>query len=385
MMDKTNMSNLEKEPNSEVKFISQMLSYVNKKDVDDRTKSRIMTLVEREMEKMSIADAEIIERLKRIEESLVGLPSIEENKIKYIRENGVHKPSETKSFLVLFNNSDGLKYLTHKFNDGKRDYQSFIELCRLEFENGKKKYKYVPARLLKRIEEFAFSEKPQWYIRKGNENIYPGKGWSENSFVEWYKNPINIHPDYDSKWKNEMILPFKETIEVRAGNFARIVDESIDLALGDSKDNFIIRKNDDELNLAEFYTDVDLVRHTLIRILSSIKEVAKDNLCFEIEISFINHTLNGGVFKVVEITHVNSETKKMSNDPSFVKGDLNDILKNLWGLGNYEIVSKFGDGYKKRILLTDNYEEYKNYVRLSKSIDVDKDSVEGFTHVLKFY
>lgn len=48
-----------------------------------------------------------------------------------------HRPEETKIFLSLFNNSEGLKYLTHKFNSGKRNYDEFIDLCRAEFDKGK--------------------------------------------------------------------------------------------------------------------------------------------------------------------------------------------------------------------------------------------------------
>ena len=72
--------------------------------------------------------------------------------------------------MSLFNNSNNLKYLTHRFNDGKRDYDEFIALCRKEFNQGIVEYKNVPDALTRRIEEFAFSEKAAWFIRKESED-----------------------------------------------------------------------------------------------------------------------------------------------------------------------------------------------------------------------
>jgi hypothetical protein len=365
------------------KFITAILDYSIRKKVDDRTKERLINLISKEFEKTGIVETEIIERLSRIEGMLAG--GDESQKKEKGFQGKLHKPKETKNFLSLFNNSEGLKYLTHKFNDGKRDYNSFIDLCKQELEKAKQEYKNIPVALLKRIEEFAFSENPKWYIRKGKDKIYPEKGWSEKSFTEWYKNKINIHPGLDAKWNKEMILPFKETIEVRAGNLTEIIEEAITLALGESKDNFIINKIHEELNLAEFYTDVDMFQQAIFHMVSTIKDRAEKNFCFEIKIRYDNQTLEGGDFKVITITHINSEATKKSNDPSFAKGDLKTIQNNLWGICNYEINAKFPDGIKKKIFLTDNYTDYKEIVEKNQTIDLESEVVEGFSHILKFY
>ena len=297
-----------------------------------------------------------------------------------------HRPKETKLFLSLFNNSEGLKFLTHKFNDGKRKYVGFIELCKREFDNGKSNYPNVPAAVLRRIEEFAFAPNPEWFVRNGNETIFPKKGWAEASFTEWYNKDINIHPGFDSKWNTEMIIPFKESIEVRAGNLKTIIDEILITGLGISKSNFIITLSEQNINTAEFYTDVDKIKLALSHIIATIKDRADYNFCFEIEIDFINESLNGGNFKKLLITHLNSEPTKYSNDKDFVKGDMKTIQSLLWGLCNYEIAAKFPDGVRKKIILTDNYIDYKKYVEKGESIPInDSMKVKGFTHILKFY
>jgi len=363
------------------KFITAILDYSIKKKVDDKTKERLINLISKEFEKAGIVETEIIERLSKIEEMLSGGDKSQKKEKGF--QGKLHKPKETKNFLSLFNNSKGLKFLTHKFDNGKRDYDSFINLCKKEFEGAKEIYKNVPITLLKRIEEFAFSENPKWYIRKGKNKIYPKKGWSEKSFIEWYKSDKGMHPGRVSNLNKDMIIPFKETIEVRAGNLTGIIDEALTLALGESKDNFIINKNNDELNLAEFYTDVDMFQQAIFHVISTIKDMAEKNLCFEIKIEYNNQTLEGGNFKVITITHINSKPTKKSNDPSFAKGDLKTIQNNLWGLCNYEIKAEFPDGFKKKIFLTDNFKEYKEFVVKNQAISIE--STEGFSHILKFY
>jgi len=358
------------------KFVLDILEYSIKKKVDDKTKERLISLIGKEIEKTGNIGVEILERLERIEGLITTKPILKRDE-KRVSSGKLHRPKETKAFLSLFNNSEGLKYLTHKFNEGKRDYKEFIGLCKKEFIEGQKHYPNVPDSVVKRIEEFTFSEKPKWYLRKGKEKMFPGKGWSEPSFIEWYNKETNTHPGLDAMWNNEMIIPFKESIEVRAGNLESIVIEAINLALGGSINSFNINKSN--LDTAEFYTDVDKFKWALFHIFSTIKEKAVKNFCFEISVDYINETLDGGDFKKIVITHINSEASKRSNDDNFVKGDLKTIRNNLWGLANYTIQAKFPDGYKSKIVLTDRKEE-QNLV-----FDANVESVRGFTHILKFY
>ena len=158
------------------------------------------------------------------------------------------------------------------------------------------------------------------------------------------------------------------------------------LAFGNNIDIFTIKQNTDQLNMAEFYTDVDVLQQALFHIFSTIKDRADKNARFKVDINFINETIEGGSFKKIIITHLNSEASKNSNDPEFAKGDIKTIQYNLWGLCNYEILAKFPDGFRKKVVLTDDYNDYKNYVEKNKSIPIDDTSViRGFTHILKFY
>ncbi len=380
-MSKKNIENHDSTHQNKRKFVIEILDYSIKKKVDDNTKERLINLIGKEIENTGKFGNEIIKRLEKIEGMIATKPTKDEKKVS---PKILPRPKDTKAFLTLFNNSEGLKYLTHKFNEGKREHEEFIKLCKEEFEKGKNDYPYVRESILRRIEEFAFSENPKWYLRKGNEKIFPEKGWCEPSFVEWYKKDANIHPGLDAMWNSEMIDPFKESIEVRAGNLSSIIEEAINLGLGVSKNNFTIEISPN-INTAEFYTDVDLFKLALFNIFSTIKEKSEKNFCFEISVDYINETLKSGEFKMIIITHINSEASKNSQDPAFAKGDIDSIKNNLFKLCNYEIQAKFPDGFKRRIFITDNYSDYKKYVEANKSIDIDENEIKGFSHILKFY
>jgi len=376
-----------------INFISDLLAH---KKITVAEKERLFTLTKEEIKKINFTTEEaneqtkiIIKRLNAVEKNIIKQLCGNPEEISSTEKQKFHKPIETKEFLSLFNNSEGLKYLTHKFSADKPDYDIFIDLCKKEFEQGKKKYPNVPGSIIRRIEEFAFRNSPKWYIRKGNDKIYPHHGWMEPSFVEWYQQSNNKnHPASDAKWNKEMIIPFKETIEVREPNLLNIVNDAIELAEINSN-SFNINKNNpnnwDSLKQAVFYTDVDKLQYTLFLIFSLIKEWASKEFHFDIEVKYENEQINDGIFKNLIITHIDSQTPKNSNDPEFAKGDMKSIINNLYGLCNYEIMAKFADGYKKRVFLTDNLTEFYEKVNLSNSISVQENTVKGFTHILKFY
>ncbi len=294
----------------------------------------------------------LVERYYKLTGRKCGTQIPEESKITNKR---VHRPTETNSFLSLFHNSKGLKFLTHPFSE-KQNYEDFIKLCKKEFKEAKNKYPHLPEALSKRIEHFAFKKSQKWFIRKGTKRNNIKKGWSHPSFIEWFKKS-NIHPALDSEWNQKMIIPFKESIEVRAGTLVTIVDSAIDDVFKESKSNYDIRKDDKELDTAEFYTDVDQFRNALFIVFTTIKQMAEKNLCFDFSIDYQNEQNENGKFKKVIITHIQSEATKKAKDPNFIKGDLINIRTALWGLCNYEIIAKFPDGYYKKVILTDVKEE----------------------------
>lgn len=355
------------------KFITDILDYTIRKKVDDRTKERLINLISKEFEKTGIVETEIIERLSRIENILLGGKETQKKEKRF--SGKFHKPKETYLLLDYFSsNEGGIKNLTHAFNLDFIEYDKFIRQCREEFETGKKKYPNVPDALLKRIEDFAFSAEPKWYIRKGKEKIEPKLGWSEPSFIEWYKTEKK-HPWYNDKYKNEMIIPFQESIRVRSDSecLYKLINETFDLVFGTAA---ICEINLDKKSLkhADFYTDVDNLGQAIFEIFSTIKDMSIKNFCNKIEVGFHAE----GDLKVLFITHIDSISTKRSDDKGFLGGNLRTIKNKLWGLCNYEIHAKFPDGYFRKIILTETKDEINGIYPID-------DIIKGFTHILKFY
>ncbi len=355
------------------KFITDILDYSMRKKVDDRTKERLINLISKEFEKTGIVETEIIERLSRIEGMLAG--GDESQKKEKGFSGKFHKPKETNLLLDYFSsNEGGIKNLTHAFNLDFIEYETFINQCKNEFKQGIEKYPNVPDALLKRIEDFAFSAEPKWYIRKGKEKIEPKLGWSEPSFKEWYKTEKK-HPWYNDKYKNEMIIPFRESIRVRSDSeyLYKLTKETFDLVFGTAPICEIII-DERSLKHADFYTDVDNLGQAIFEIFSTIKDMSIKNFCNKIEVGF--HT--DGDFKVFFITHIDSVSTKRSDDKGFLGGNLRTIKNKLWGLCNYEIHAKFPDGYFRKIILTETKDEVNGIFPIN-------DTAKGFTHILKFY
>ena len=132
-------------------FIAEILE---KDSLSHSQKERMYKLISKEIKEVETKDSEILKRIEEIENKLNesgGKPvkqdkKINQSSINVLAEESerykseeifksktaktpIHKPQDTKNFLSLFNNSEGLKYLTHKFNGDKPEYNEFLETC----------------------------------------------------------------------------------------------------------------------------------------------------------------------------------------------------------------------------------------------------------------
>lgn len=358
-----------------------ILNLIENKKLSPSQKERVLRLSVLETKKDGIKkDTELFKRIEEIEKKLIGKRNegdgISEHKPKK------HKPKDTYELLYYFSSTDGgMKNLTHSFNSAFIAYEDLMEKCREEFEQGKKKYPNVPDALLKRIEEFAFSENPDWYIMRGEEKIEYKTGWSEPEFVKWYKKS-KIHPAMDAGYNDKMIVPFKETIQARTdlGNLIKLI-EGISKIVFQNSINLQIKNS---VHTAQFYTDVDRLGLAIYHIFTAIKQASSKNFCDEVEIDF--EIQDGG--KIIKIVHIDSTPTKSVNDFDFLGGDLGSVKNNLWSLCNYDILAKFQEGEYRKVILSDKANETEKNEATGKWLGKNykiEEKVKGFTHVLKFY
>jgi len=298
------------------------------------------------------------------------------------QKTNTHKPKDTYELLNYFSSTDGgMKNLTHSFNFGFIAYEDLMKKCKEEFEQGTTKYPNVPEALLKRIENFAFSESPDWYIMRGDEKIEKKIGWAQPAFVKWYKGN-QTHPANDAYYNSEMIVPFKETIQVRSdiGNLIKLINELSNKVFK----NDIKPKINESVHTAQFYTDVDRLGLAIFHIFTAIKQASSKNFCDEVEIDF---EIQDGV-KIIKIVHIDSTPTKSVYDFDFLGGDLGSVQSKLWSLCNYDILAKFQEGEYRKVILSDKPKELEKNKATGKLMGKNykiEEKVKGFTHVLKFY
>jgi hypothetical protein len=358
-----------------------ILNLIENKKLSPSQKERVLRLSILETMKDGIKkDAELFNRIEEIEKKLIGERNKGDGIIKQNKKK--HKPKDTYELLNYFSSTDGgMKNLTHSFNFGFIAYEDLMKKCKEEFEQGRKKYPNVPEALLKRVEDFAFSESPDWYIMRGDEKIEKKIGWAEPTFVKWYKEK-QTHPANDAYYNSEMIVPFKETIQVRSdiGNLIKLINDLSDKVF--QKETKPIIK--EAMHTAQFYTDVDRLGLAIYHIFTAIKQASSKNFCDEVEVDF---EIQDGI-KIIKIVHVDSTPTKSVNDFDFLGGDLGSVKINLWSLCNYDILAKFQEGEYRKVILSDKANETEKNEATGKWIGKNykiEENVKGFTHVLKFY
>ena len=358
-----------------------ILNLIENKKLSPSQKERVLRLSILETKKDGIKkDTQLFKRIEEIEKTLKG--DINDGGGISKQKTKKHKPKETYELLNYFSSTDGgMKNLTHSFNFGFIAYEDLMKKCREEFEQGIKKYPNVPEALLKRIEDFAFSESPDWYIMRGDEKIVKKIGWTESAFVKWYKEN-QTHPANDAYYNSEMIVPFKETIQVRSdiGNLIKLINELADKVF--QKETKPIIK--ESIHIAQFYTDVDRLGLAIYHIFTAIKQASSKNFCDEVEIDF---EIQDGV-KIIKIVHIDSTPTKSVNDFDFLGGDLGSVKNNLWSLCNYDILATFQEGEYRKVILSDKPIETEKNEATGKWMGKNyktEEKVKGFTHVLKFY
>ena len=352
-------------------------------------KEKVSDLATKELKRIFSVESENRERVIRIEAQLQEFKIALDKPIKPIEKEKekkiiYHNPREIVNFLRLFDSD--LKYLTHKWESKEElDRESLIKKGKTEIDkykwgkddNGISKIEYkVPDALWIRVSNFidkAHNRKEnasEWFAHyifgKKVESYY---SWNNEKFIAWFDNAIT--KDITSPEINDnMIEPFKNSIQIRDGNFQKHIEPLVDKELG--TEFGVEYKN---LEQAKFYTDVQGLMSGIKNILKiSIKRWASELDRFKIKFEFVENRDQ----RFLKIIHIKSKCSKNSFNPDLIGGDLKAIAEKSFNkICNWSIEATFADGNKRINILSDN----KN---LNEIEDIDYEP-EGFTHILYFY
>ena len=185
------------------------------------------------------------ERTKLTEEVSYIEKQIEEIHLKKLLLRGLKgNPKHVAEFMSLFNQRDGLKYLTHDI-DGSEDfdYEEVLSLvrkvCTENFEE-----KEIPSTLRELFNQFMFEESPRWKtFDKDYNELEMTSGWSSGDWSETRNS--NLHPIKQPRFA-EIIRNFKRLTRIESPYLETLVNKVF------ADDTYKVNTKD--LSKADFYT-----------------------------------------------------------------------------------------------------------------------------------
>ncbi len=285
-------------------------------------------------------------------------------------------PRDAAYFLEeAFSQSTYLKYLTHDNTHGYT-YTELIEGAKKEYWELTKRYPQVDKKLRGIVWGFAFETDQSKNWTAGDRARRQIKvGWSKPSVKAWCNDRTDwLSPDENPTFDG-FVSKFKTSIEVRGEDLREILDSSfMATRCQDSRIELIFHQNFQDIT---FYTHVEKLRLALRAIFTaSIKHnKAKKLLCHAY---FSVENAEERILQIYEPFKTVRRVEKYAHSHEFTrKGELRDAKKNLNGLCEWGIETRFIDGPFYLPILGKNPNQEKRQVP-------DHD-IRGFCHVLTFY
>lgn len=286
------------------------------------------------------------------------------------------KPKDVAEFMSLFNQREGLKYLTHDYDEESAfDIQELLSSAEKKFKD-KTNELSIPKSLYTIVNQFAFeTEQIDWTsISEDYRNDKKVKiGWGTEELQEWSKQN-NLHPFQNNKYK-EMISDFKRITRIERSSLEELVKSAIhknDLG------TFSIELKD--LKKADFYSHVKNLKVALETIFEEIKKYSDTPKKKNISVKY-DRTLSedGYHLRKIIITHYNSfpdKVLKLLLTEWQEKGNMGKIKSKLKGYCHWSVETLI-EGSSKRVNILKNI-DMPQYESLESQ-------PEGFIHTLTFY
>jgi len=324
--------------NNKITFITELL---NSKKIDASQKERLFLLTASELENnISNDNEEIIKRIAEIEKKIVnfedfpnsknkGSKSIVQNKISIRRPilKKEHRPKDVADFMYLFNKRDGLKYLTHGFDETGKTFniEEFLSASKAIFDTQTKKLK-IPSELFSITNQFAFAENPEW------ENIT--EGFSSFKWIDWSKK--NQLSPFQNKEFEKIINIYRSLIRIESPDLDVIIKNIANEVFSSS--DFEIKYS--RLDKADFYTFTKTFKKAITSIFEIInKKKFQDGTTNKIDVTYQGKTNENYYELSLIITHINSFPSKdfdqLHPEWKSEKGTIGQIRENLIGYCDY--------------------------------------------------
>jgi hypothetical protein len=333
------------------------------------------------IEKGGEKNTELIKRIEEIENKLNQLKDDKNPSIKFTRlpKNAPEpNPKHVADFMSYFNQRDGLKYLTHDFDeDGSFNIDSFLISAFNIFEKTTGKLK-IPTSLWRIVKQFAFdSQQTEWTsISEDYKKTIPIKiGWATKELRDWSKQN-DLHPIRNEEYR-KVINDFKRITRIEKSNLEKLVTSTLDGVFRNELEDFVVEKKN--LGKADFYSHVGNLKIALEAIFEEILNRSDVGEKKRFSIEYEREYLDDYALRKIKIIHFNSypskELKLILSEWN-EKGNMGKIKEKLRGYCHWSVETMIENTPARVNILKDkDTPEYEEIEHIP----------DGFTHTLTFY
>ncbi len=391
--------------NEKVIFISKLLKLSTQNQTDERTRDRLINLISDEIGRSSLSREEV-ERIVeekigfternhavspdapvRIKETEKGLIKLNEERTLPHKSGKEQKsipepnPKHVADFMSLFNKRDGLKYLTHDYDENEEfEIDKFLDAAKEIFsESTKRKQLNIPKSLWSIVNQFAFeSEQTEWTsLSEDYTKSIPIKiGWATKELRDWSKRN-KLHPIRNEEYSS-IINDFKRITRIEPPNLEKLIDIILDNIFKKDLDKYVFEKPG--LSKADFYSHVIFLKDALEAIFEEIKKRSDLPQKKKISIQYERSISDEGYYlRKIIITHYNSfpsKELKLVLKEWQEKGNMGKIKEKLRGYCHWSVETIIQEKPTRVNILRDKE------TPLYESI---QSKPNGFTHILTFY
>jgi len=367
---------------SKIDFISDLLAH---KNIRVAEKERLLLLTKEELKKVDSGSEEVMKRLSEIEKELENLKE-EKTKNDTATSNDIenqntidlskHKPLDITKFLTKFKNGYGLKFLTHPYDvpgavfkrseivqKAKKEFEDMITVEKLSINYG----------LKARVKMFVsgIGKYKSWYF-KGQPYYL---NWESKEIIDWCNNNPGTHPIDNDEFLYKMIMPFKESIEVKSKELPldTLLRDKATSVFGSDYLSFRDKLEFIGVDQADFVTDVDALQTGIGCLFNAIKQRKANGT----HVKFLFE--KKGRIRTLRITHVGSSCNKQLVKEELFGGDFNNPENAFFQVCDWSIMTKTNENKNEKLNILFDI----NTNTPEKEV-VSENDVEGFTHILTF-
>lgn len=356
-----------------------MIEMLNSRNLSIKDRKRVVNLTVREIEQdrmtrlKELLEVELDKMQPKSANALIKAKGVKPKKAKDVKPKK-HAPKDTASFLALFNDPKGFKFLTHDFDpDSDMNYEKLMANVQATFKHAAREYtipKSLYALMNTVIKGGRKGEKDNTWTDA--EGIKHSENFACNSWKEWAEKNPGLHL-LMNKESADIIMKFRSTIRLVKPALSDIFNE-----LQEKYNNTLTLQTKD-LDKADFYTYVLRLRLGIDRILRDMS--VRSSKFPNVKISFERKYPDDFSLRIIKITQEGSEASDLDdviNKFNQEGGAFKGIAECFAGYCNWSVEALW-DGEPKRWNILNDEKDIQE-VEI-----IDKDSITGFTHILTYF